>query len=225
MAIRVDKLIGELIRAAEAQAGAGNVLVVLTADHGVAPVPETNVKRKMPGGRIDYRKEHEAVEKALTARYGAGPWIANATDVEIYLNTAPLRKNHLEEAEVERVAAEALRAEPHVFRVYTSAQLINGRILQDLVRVRVPNGFNAARSGDLIVIHDPYWIVGDTGTSHGAPFDYDAHVPILFMGAQVRAGRYYRNVTPSDIAPTLATMLDVETPSGSVGRVLEEMLK
>ena len=64
-----------------------------------------------------------------------------------------------------------------------------------------------------------------TGTTHGAPFDYDAHVPVLFLGPQVRAGRYNRNVMVNDIAPTLATMLDVETPSGSVGRVLDEMLK
>ena len=70
MALRVDKLVGELIRAAEAQAGVGRVLVVLTADHGVAPVPETNQKRKMPGGRFDEKAELDTVEKALTARFG-----------------------------------------------------------------------------------------------------------------------------------------------------------
>jgi hypothetical protein len=109
--------------------------------------------------------------------------------------------------------------------VYTRTQLLNGWIASDPVDVRVRNGFNAARSANLIVISDPYYMGGTSGATHGSPFDYDTHVPILFLGAQVKAGRYNRNVAVNDIASTLATMLDIETPSGSVGRVLDEMLK
>jgi len=220
MALRVDKLVGELIRAAEAQAGAGRVLVVLTADHGVAPVPEVNEKRRMPGGRFDAAGELDAVEKALTARFGepeGGKWVLYSGET-IYL------RGHQNMAEVEKVAAEAIRALPHVFRVYTRTQIEQGEMVLDAVGIRVRNGFNAARSGNLTVLLDPYWMVSRSGTTHGAPFDYDTHVPILFLGPQVRAGRYHANVIVNDIAPTLATMLDVETPSGSVGRVLDEML-
>jgi hypothetical protein len=127
-------------------------------------------------------------------------------------------------AEEERVAAEAVRALPHVFRVYTRTQLMNGAILEDSVGMRIRNGFNQARSGNVIVMLDPYWMVSRSGTTHGAPFDYDTHVPVLFLGVQVRAGRFNANIMVNDVAPTLATMLDVETPSGSVGRVLDEML-
>ena len=222
MALRVDKLVGELIRAAEAQAGAGRVLVVLTADHGVAPVPETNQKRKMPGGRFEEKAELDAVEKALTGRFGApkDKWVGYSSEGSLFLSDP----NSRDIAEMERVAADAIRALPHVFRVYTRTQLLNGAILEDPVGVRMRNGFNAARSGNVIVMLDPYWIVSRSGTTHGAPFDYDTHVPVLFLGPQVRAGRYHANVMVNDIAPTLATMLDVETPSGSVGRVLDEML-
>ena len=87
------------------------------------------------------------------------------------------------------------------------------------------NGFYPARSGSILFLLEPYWIFGATGASHGTPYGYDAHVPVLFWGARVKPGRYNANVAPNDIAPTLATMLDVETPSGSVGRVLSEMLK
>ncbi|HEV1285651.1 MAG TPA: alkaline phosphatase family protein [Bryobacteraceae bacterium] len=222
MALRVDKLVGELIRTAEAQAGVGRVLAVLTADHGVAPVPETNQKRKMPGGRFDEKAELDAVEKALTARFGAlkDKWIAYSGEGSLFFTDPNLR----DIAEVERVAADTIRALPHVFRVYTRTQLMNGAILEDAVGVRMRNGFNQARSGNVIVMLDPYWMVSRSGTTHGAPFDYDTHVPMMFLGPQVRAGRYNSNVMVNDIAPTLATMLDVETPSGSVGRVLDEML-
>jgi hypothetical protein len=225
MALRVDKLVGDLIHAAEAQAGVGRVLVVLTADHGVAPIPEVNQKRKMPGGRFDEKAEVDAVEKALTARFGAaaknnnGNWIAHSGEGSLFLNGNPAGM-----AEEERIAADAIRALPHVFRVYTRTQLMNGAIAGDSIDILMRNGFNAARSGNVMVMLDPYWIVSRSGTTHGAPFGYDTHVPVLFLGAQVRAGRYHANVSPNDIAPTLATMLDVETPSGSVGRVLDEML-
>jgi predicted AlkP superfamily pyrophosphatase or phosphodiesterase len=224
MALRVDKLVGDLIRAAEAQAGVGRVLVVLTADHGVSPVPEENRKRKMPGGRFDEQNELDTVEKALTARFGnpppGGKWILHSGEGSLFFAEGPT----IDTAQLESAAAAAIRALPHVFRVYTRTQLMNGAISNDSVGVRMRNGFNAARSGNVIVMLDPYWIVSRSGTTHGAPFDYDTHVPVLFLGPRIRAGRYNANILVNDIAPTLATMLDVETPSGSVGRVLDEML-
>jgi predicted AlkP superfamily pyrophosphatase or phosphodiesterase len=224
MAVRVDKLIGELLRAAEAQVGAGRVLAVLTADHGVAPVPEENQRRKMLGGRLNTRPEGDAIEKALSARFGDGKWVADISE-GITLNTDTIAAKKADVAEAERIAADAVRALPHIFRVYTRTQLLNGWIANDPVDIRVRNGFNAARSANLTVIGDPYYMGGTSGSTHGTPFDYDTHVPILFLGAQIKPGRYHRNVAPNDIAPTLATLLDVETPSGSVGRVLDEMIK
>ncbi len=230
MALRVDKLIGELLAACERRAGVGRVLVVLTADHGVSPVPEDSQSRKMPGGRVDSREERSAVEKALTARFGEGKWVLDVSEAGFFLNPEASGKK-IDREEMERVAAESLRNLAHVFRVYTRSQLLHGAILEDQVGVRVRNGFNAARSGDVIVVLDPYWITGNlgtaagrAGTTHSSPFSYDAHVPMLFLGSQIRAGRYHANVAPNDIAPTLATMLEIETPSGSVGRVLDEML-
>ena len=225
MALRVDKLVGELIRAAEAQAGVGRVLVVLTADHGVAPVPEVNRNRKMPGGRFDQQMELNTVEKALTAHFSKSPatgkWILYSSADSIFLAEGVPQ---VDMAEEERVAADAIRALPHVFRVFTSTQLTNGAISNDSIGVRMRNGFNAARSGNVTIILDPYWMVSRSGTTHSAPFGYDNHVPVLFLGPRVRAGRYNANIAVNDIAPTLATMLDVETPSGSIGRVLDEML-
>ena len=221
MALRVDKLIGELLQAAEAQAGAGNVLAVLTADHGVAPTPEENGKRKMPGGRINAAQMLGAVETALTAKFGMSHWVAYSSEAGVYLNVQP----HIDPAEVETAAANALRGYPHVSRAYTRTQLMNGEMQADEVGTDLRNGFNAQRSGSVLFVLDPYWIVGTTAATHGSPYGYDTHVPMLFLGSQIKAGRYNTNVAPNDIAPTLATILDIETPSGSVGRVLTEILK
>jgi arylsulfatase A-like enzyme len=225
MAIRVDRLIGDLIRAAEAQAGAGRVLAVLTADHGVPPLPEVNLERGMPGGRLNMQQARAAVEKNLTARFGEGKWIADFVEGVLYLNREGAPGKSVDRAELERVAADALRAQPHVFRVYTRTQLSSGALPADLVGMRVRNSFNEVRSGDVFAVPDPYWMAIGSGTNHGSPFGYDTHVPVIFYGSQIRAGSYHFNIAINDIAPTLATLLGIETPSGSTGRTLHEILK
>ena len=123
-------------------------------------------------------------------------------------------------------AAEAVGNLPHVVRVYTREQMMRDEVSRDAVGRRVINGFYAPRAADLSVVLEPYWFFGEqpTGTSHMSTYSYDNHVPVIFMGPGIRAGRYHKAVFVNDIAPTLAVLLDVETPSGSVGRVLEEIL-
>jgi len=210
-----------LLLAAEAQAGAGNVLAVLTADHGVAPLPEKNLKRKMPGGRLSLEPVRALLESQLTAKFGGSHWVAYLSEAGIYLNIQP----KVDPAELEAAAATILRGYEHIARVYTRTQLLNDAVQSDPVGVALRNGFNAERSGSLVMVLEPYWITAAAGANHGTPYDYDTHVPMLFLGPRIKAGRYDSNVAPNDIAPTLATILDIETPSGSSGRVLTEMLK
>jgi arylsulfatase A-like enzyme len=78
------------------------------------------------------------------------------------------------------------------------------------------------RSGDVWLIISPFTFVAEGGlaTTHGSSYSYDTHVPLLLFGADVRAGRYDIECSPSDIAPTLASLLGVEPPANHVGRVL-----
>jgi phosphopentomutase len=134
-----------------------------------------------------------------------------------------IREKKLDRAEVNATAAAAASALPHVFRVYTREQLMNGYAMEDQVGRRVANGFYQRRGADVYVLLAPYWIYSARGTTHGTAFSYDAHVPVIFMGPGIKTGRFDEKVTVNDIAPTLATLLGIETPSGSVGRVLAEI--
>jgi arylsulfatase A-like enzyme len=112
-------------------------------------------------------------------------------------------------------------------RVYTRTELASGLVNGDRIDQRVRNGFNTQHSGDVIVIHEPNWLGGGPGgTTHGSPFSYDTHVPVIFWGSVslVKQGRYHEDAAVHDIAPTLATMLGIAAPSGSMGRVLNEIL-
>jgi hypothetical protein len=135
-----------------------------------------------------------------------------------------MAQKNLDPAEVERVAAAAVSSLPHVSRVYTRQQLLLGQVPGDKLSQRIVRSFNSTRSGDLEILLEPYWIREPTGSTHGTPYSYDSHVPLIFMGPGIKAGRYVRPVALNDVAPSLATILDLETPSGSVGRALSEMM-
>jgi hypothetical protein len=224
ISLRTDRLLESFFKFLDARVGMQNVLVVMTADHGVSPLPELNATRKMPGGRMPPRIVRETVQNALAARYGEGDWILSPSEHTLYLNHDLIRQKQLEPAEVNRTAAQAALGIPHVFRVYTRERLMNGAEMEDQVGRRVMNGFYVRRGADVYILLEPYWMFGARGTTHGTTFSYDAHVPVIFMGPGIRPGRYYQSITVNDIAPTLATLLEVETPSGSVGRALAEIL-
>lgn len=164
-----------------------------------------------------------AVQTALAAKYGEGDYVAGSMDLSIYLNEETIAKKSLEIAEVRKAAADAAFKVAHIFRVYTRDQLAIGAVPGDQISRRVMNGFNQRRSPDIQFIPEPYWTVSNAVATHGTPFSYDAHVPVIFMGSGIRPGRYDMPATVNDIAPTLATILDIETPAGSVGRVLTEI--
>jgi arylsulfatase A-like enzyme len=220
MCIQTDRVMGRLLRAVEAEAGAGNYVVVFTSDHGVAPKPEELTKRGIPAGRFSGTEVAQAMESALGEKYGPGKWIVGGAESSTYLNHDLLREKHVAIAEAEDIAAEAVRKLPYIFRVYTSAQLEHENLAGDPIGELVQRGYYRGRSGDLFVVQKPYWLASKDGTSHGTPFSYDTHVPIIFLGRGIRSGRYDENVRTADIAPTLAALLGVNTPSGSVGRVL-----
>ena len=224
-AVRTDKLLDKFFRFLETRIGMQNVLVVLTADHGVAPVPELSIQRRIGGGRMPPRLVADTVQARLDERFGKAKWILDANNEFIYFDRNLIRQKKLDSAEVERVAADAARSVPHVARVYTREQLLANRAMGDAIGQRVMNGFHPVRGSDLVTVLDPYWMYSTDATNHGSPYSYDTHVPLIFMGPGIKPGKYNGRAAPNDIAPTLATMLEVEIPSGSAGRVLDEMLK
>jgi predicted AlkP superfamily pyrophosphatase or phosphodiesterase len=225
ISIHTDQTLDRFFRFLGGKLGLEYVLVVLTADHGVAPVPEENAMRRMPSGRMREATLNTAANQSLAARYGPGRWILDSVYGAYYLNEALILERKLNLAEVQRTLAAALRKVPGVARVYTREQLVNGQFEPDPIGRCVANGFHPRRSGDVITLLEPYWIYGNEGTSHGSVYSYDTHLPLIFMGPGIKPGVYNQNVAINDIAPTLATILEVETPSGSTGRVLDQIIQ
>jgi predicted AlkP superfamily pyrophosphatase or phosphodiesterase len=229
MALRTDQLLAKLFREMGRQLGLQNVLIVVSADHGVAPVPD--LTGKLPGGYVSTDAIMRQIDTALTARFGAADWLLQGGGESVYFNRSTVEHvkgrdgRPISLDEISRAAKEALLLNPelHVARVYTREELDHG-ITGDFIARAEMAGYNPKRSGDLTIVLEPGYVPGSSGTTHFSPYAYDTHVPVLFMGPGIKAGRYDSAIEPNDIAPTLATLLDIQTPSGSSGRVLTEML-
>ena len=112
-----------------------------------------------------------------------------------------------------------------IARVYTSEDLRTGNVQQDAIGRAFSVQYYAPRSGNLFILPEPYYTFYATIAFHGTPYDYDTHVPVMFLGPGIKPGTYPERIAPNDIAPTLAALLGVAQPSGSIGRVLSEMIQ
>ncbi len=245
MALRVDRQIGTLLDFVQARVGLSNTVVVFTADHGVAPIPEHAAALGLGGGRIRANDVIGAVRAAISARYNpqakspdptadyiykyddAGAQKDGFANNNFYFNYAALKRDGVSLDEIEQLAGEAALTVPGIARYFTRAQLQRGATsITDPIERRALHGFYPARSGDLVLITEPFKYLGETITAtHGSPYSYDTHVPMIIMGSGVTPGRYFQPASPTDIAPTLAALLGVQAPSSVTGRVLIEALK
>ncbi|MCA1592966.1 MAG: alkaline phosphatase family protein [Acidobacteria bacterium] len=234
--LRVDRQIAALLDLVDRRVGLRNAVVVFTADHGVAPVPEHAAALNLGGGRVRATDVLNAVRNALKVRYGkpnadkdtTADYVQNFVNNSIYFDQIALRRDRIDPEEIERVAGEAALSVPGISRYFTRTQLERrGVSPADAVARRALHGFNVKRSGDVVIIQEPFKYLTDSQivATHGAPYSYDTHVPLIIMGGGVAPGRYAQAATPADIAPTLSNVLRVQAPSNAVGRVLIEAIK
>lgn len=230
--LRTDQALARLFSYLDRRFGPGGYIVALSADHGVSPMPEFATAHRLGGRRISPGAVIQAVERHLSARFGEEKWIDPRAELlvaagAIYLNREAIGKRNLDPAVVERAAAEAARTVPGIAASFTRSDLLAGQHRHDRLSTLVANGFHPERSGDVILITEPlaiFWRQA-TGTTHGSPYTYDTHVPLLLLGAGIKPGTYWTPCTPADLAPTLATLLGIEVPTGVTGRVLQDALK
>ncbi len=226
ISIRTDRLLGKLLDYIDGRIGRDNTLVVFTADHGVAPVPKVNNDRKMPGGWLKAAEYSGKISDALAAKFGQGKWFSYDNSGFFYLNYETIARNKADRNEIRQFAAETARSLPHIARVLTRDELLRGGDSADSVGRAMQVGFYGPRSADLELLPEPYYMFSSPpGTTHATPYSYDNHVPLIFFGAGIRPGAHYDRVAVNDIAPTLAAILQIETPSGSSGRVLSEVFE
>jgi predicted AlkP superfamily pyrophosphatase or phosphodiesterase len=226
--LRLDLTVGRLLEEVDRRVGLDRVIVGLSADHGVLPLVENLQARGVAARRVRTDEILGPVTRALEARYGSkNGFIARFMPPDFYFDLDALARRGVPRHEVEEVAEQALRETGLVQNVYTNARLLGDPPPDDPLFPLVRRSFFQPRSPHLIVTLKEWLYLTDRpgGTSHGTPFEYDRHVPIIFLGTGVRPGTYAAACGPEDIAPTLAALLHLDYPLQDADRVLAEALR
>jgi len=220
--IRLDRTLGELLTGLDRLVGAGNYTLALSADHGVAPIPERLQSQGIDAGRVSAAALVRRVEETLSNAFGPGHYVDQFLYTDLYLAPGVYEKLR-DQPSALRSVRDAIRSLPGIQDVYTRDELVANRFDDDPMGRRFAHSYYPGRSGDLLVMVRPYWMVQAVGTTHGTGYDYDTLVPVILMGKGIVGGEYLTTSSPIDIAPTLAFLAGVTLPRPS-GRVLAEAL-
>ena len=219
--LRLDKDIADLLNYLDRKFG-DDYLVFLTADHGVAHIPAFLKENKIPAGTNSDKHLKALLNLKVEASTGLNKAVLNISNCQVYLDydVVPLTKR----SEVSRIIMQVLLLEPTIGWVADLNNPADYRLVQDMQQ-RLLNGYNQKLSGDVQFIYKPGWFNGGSkGTTHGLWNPYDARIPLLWYGHGVRQGRSNKLVYMSDIAATVAAILNIQVPNGNVGRVIEDVL-
>jgi predicted AlkP superfamily pyrophosphatase or phosphodiesterase len=224
--LRLDKDLGEFLRYLDKQVGKGNYLLFLSADHGVAQIPAFLKDHKIPAGSVDESAITDQLNKLLKDKFKTDKLVIGTIYYQVYFDHNKMNEDRLNRDAVFRETIGFLSTRPGIARAI-ALDALNVSTLNSDIRNAVANGYYPGRSGDIQLIYLPQWIEGyeSKGTTHGLWNPYDSHIPLVWYGWNIQPGQSNRRVSMSDIAPTLAAMLHIQMPNGSVGRPIEEIVK
>ena len=225
--LRVDRALGRLLDSLYVLRDSTRIVVALGADHGVAPQPELSFPGTDPNrGRVIWRPVIDSARSRLASRGVEGDALELNSGI-ITVDRARLAAKGVPADSVIRALQRQLLALPGMLRVDRVEQLAAKAAAGDKLARRWANALPADMDAALTVTYRPYYY-GSTAltATHGTPHDYDAHIPVLFLGAGVRPGRYGATIASVDVAPTLAVLTGVRPFEARLpGRVLREALR
>jgi predicted AlkP superfamily pyrophosphatase or phosphodiesterase len=226
-----DKAIAHLLNTIDetVPGGLDNTWIVLTADHGVAGNVQVLGSQKIPSGYVNQGAIAQELESYLTKRYGKAPskWVGEPSEFNFYLNKTVIRQKNLDLAKIQTELAKHISSKPELLTgiAYVfSAQDVKNRILPPGQHERqILRTYFEGRSGDVMMIPRPNYLLQYGATTHMTGYAYDRYVPLIFAGGPFKAGTYAGGEVV-DIAPTLAFLLGIIPPTGSEGKILEKAL-
>ncbi len=216
--VHLDRQLGILLDRLDKEVGRANYVVALTADHGVAPVPERVKAQGFDAGRINTAAVGRQIDDVLVRELGAGGYRTRVIYNDIYFNEGVYLKL-TQNAKAMAAVVEAISKTPGVWRVYQKSELSAS---DPFARAAALSHYEG-RSGDLKMLGRAYWITSSSSSTHGTGHRYDTRVPVILFGAGIKQGEYLQPSAPLDLAPTLAFLSGITLPDAT-GRVLSEAL-
>jgi predicted AlkP superfamily pyrophosphatase or phosphodiesterase len=211
---RLDRELATFFKEIDQSVGFNNVLVFLTSDHGAADIPGFS----KAGGFYDMAAFTKRMGDSLLLKYGMN-FIRYEANDQLYLDRPAMKEKHVS---AQQLHTDILRWANEPW--FLGAWLPDDNMACDMpaeICERIRLGFARGRSGDLWIIARPNWISNHYeggGTTHGSPYVYDTHAPFILAGYGLNPASHRERLNITDIAPTVAALLGLPLPSGSIGK-------
>ncbi|MCM4170488.1 alkaline phosphatase family protein [Arenibacter sp. TNZ] len=222
--LRLDKDLARLFSRLDQKVGSGEYTVFLTADHAAIDVPAYLRDQKLPAAALASDNFNNRLSEYLKYTFGTTDILKNTSNNQLFLDYKVIKGLDLEIAEVEEAIALELIQYDGIYNVFTANQMWQNQYTRGLPYI-VQNGYNQKRSGEVLMVFDPgSGKYGDTGSTHGSPWNYDTHAPLLFYGKGIKKGSTVNRTEIPDIAPTIAALMGMNAPSGTTGEPIAEVI-
>jgi len=228
--LRLDRSLADLLAYVDERVGLDNTLIVLSGDHGGPDTPGYLQSLGIPSAYVDPGAwdSAAAIERVKKRFRIPGDLIEQYAHPYLYFTNQVKNDSKIDQAALEAAVVEELGRFPGVSLAVSSAAMAQGGLPDTELYSAALRNFHPKRSGDVLLIFEPNHFINDfdglvVASTHGSPWNYDTHVPIVFAGAGIGAAVVDRRVHTVDVAATIAAMLNIRPPSGSVGEPLREV--
>ena len=223
--LQLDRTLADLFEFIDERVGLGNTLIVFSADHGMAEMPEYATELGYEAGRHYGDDLLATARKISSTLFGSDRLVKDFFRPYLYLDGAVIKIKGLDRKVVASAIADDLAKIKGIGGAIVSSSSGRGNPTGAAAAVRHNN--HPLRAGDIYIFQQPYWFMferGPVAAMHGSPWSYDTHVPIIFAGPGIKPARVDRLVHPIDVAPTLSALLNISPPAAAEGSVLEEVV-
>ncbi len=220
--LRLDLQIADLLNFLDKEIGKDKYLLFLTSDHGAIETPGYLKQNRIPTGEIGSNRISDSLKSFSKRLFGSEKIIEAFSYGFIYFNREFITENNLDYNKVENEISNYLRITfPEIQKISKRSYMENlfpSRENPDLVL----NGWHPSRSADILFTLQPGYLFRflQKGTTHGSPYTYDTHIPMIFYGWRVPAQTVTEKVYIVDIAPTIASLLRISEPNACIGKAL-----
>ncbi|MGB6632882.1 MAG: alkaline phosphatase family protein [Terriglobales bacterium] len=231
MALELDSSLAEFFTFLGHQIGMANIWMALSADHGVAPLPDVAKTLRLPAANLDTKALHQQINSQLSKKYRqSGDYVIDLDYPLVWLNEGAFggvltgHTAEQKESEAETDIGEVMK-QSGLTGYLTKSQLAHGETPATELGRRYAHSYSPDGGWYVIGIPAPFQVGITKGTDHATPFSYDTHVPLAFYGLAFQPGTYRTHAEPVDLASTLASLLGINAPAKATGRVLTEALQ
>jgi predicted AlkP superfamily pyrophosphatase or phosphodiesterase len=223
--LRLDLDLASFFSYLDQKVGKDQYLVFLTADHGVSHAVGYSQANRMPGDYFVNNNILNNLDRLIQQKLGYFNVIRSGGNYQINFDMEKIAAYNADFEIIKKLVVDYLKKQPGVAYA-VDLEKIQDAPIPEPIKTMIINGYNFKRSGQIQVIFQPGWLesYARTGTTHGTWNPYDTHIPLIFMGWDIRPGASANRVNMTDIAPTIATLLHIQTPNGNIGTPIMDLL-